>query len=184
MFNLDDYEPVAERIAKFWKIHPQGSLQTELIEHTATRFIVKATAYTADGLILATGYAEETISQRGVNANFALPNCETSAIGRCLANANFAAKVDKRASREEMEKVARVTAEPPPGDLWATDSVPTLQAATAIVEAELGASLAPTCKHGVMIAKSGTSQKTGKPYSGYVCSSNDRKDQCEPRWGK
>jgi hypothetical protein len=34
-----------------------------------------------------TGLAEETISGRGVNSTSALENCETSAIGRALANA-------------------------------------------------------------------------------------------------
>jgi hypothetical protein len=52
----------------------------------------------------ATGLAMETISDRGVNANFALPNAETSAIGRALANAGFSAK-GKRPSREEMAAV-------------------------------------------------------------------------------
>ena len=51
-----------------------------------------------------TGLAEETIQGRGVNATSALENCETSAIGRALANAGYATK-GKRASREEMVKV-------------------------------------------------------------------------------
>jgi hypothetical protein len=52
-----------------------------------------------------TGLAEETVQGRGVNATSALENCETSAIGRALANAGYATK-GKRASREEMSKVA------------------------------------------------------------------------------
>lgn len=195
MFNLDDYEPVDARIAKWWAKHPEGSLQTELIVYSDTRFIVKATAYTADGLIVATGYAEETISQKGVNANFALPNCETSAIGRCLANAGFQAKLGKRASREEMEKVNRVnstidktdkTPAQENADLWAITTPAPIAEAVSVLERELGAQVVevPSCKHGLMQAKSGISSKTGKPYSGYVCSSKDRKDQCEPRWNK
>jgi len=38
-------------------------------------------------------------------------NCETSALGRALANGGFAAK-GKRPSREEMQKVERRQAEP------------------------------------------------------------------------
>ena len=185
MFNLDDYEPVDARIAKWWAKHPEGSLQTELIEYSETRFIVKATAYTADGLIVATGYAEETISQKGVNANFALPNCETSAIGRCLANAGFQAKLGKRASREEMVKVQQVnvSTNDDPWVITAPEAQP-MAAALDIVERELGAKIIPQCKHGEMLPKSGLSAKTGKPYSGFVCSSKDRADKCEARWNK
>lgn len=187
MFNLDDYEPVDARIAKWWAKHPEGSLQTELIEYSETRFIVKATAYTAEGLIVATGYAEETISQKGVNANFALPNCETSAIGRCLANAGFQAKLGKRASREEMEKVNRVNVAPAT-DPWQVTAPPAAPMAEAVdvLARELGAQVVtvPSCKHGEMDFKSGISAKTGRPYSGYTCPSKDRKDQCEARWNK
>ena len=37
----------------------------------------------------------------------------------------------------------------------------------------------PTCKHGPMEHKSGTS-KAGKPYSGYFCARNDK--MCKPVW--
>ena len=41
-FNLEDYETVEERLIKFWKEHPDGRIETELIEATSTRFIVVA----------------------------------------------------------------------------------------------------------------------------------------------
>ena len=108
MFNLEDYETVEERLAKFWKEHPDGRIYTTLVEHTLQRFIVQAAIYRTevDAHPWTTGYAEETVSTRGVNSTSALENCETSAIGRALANANYASK-GKRPSREEMEKVAR-----------------------------------------------------------------------------
>jgi hypothetical protein len=177
MFNLEDYEPVDARIAKWWEKHPEGSLQTELIEASGTRFIVKAISYTADGLIVATGYAEETVSQKGVNATSALENCETSAIGRALANAGFQAKIGKRASREEMASVQRAQAT----DEW---SAPTIKQAIDVVADTLGAVTVRSCKHGEMVPKQGISSKTGKPYSGWVCSSKDKKDQCEAVWSR
>jgi hypothetical protein len=109
MFNLEDYETVEERLIKFWKDHPDGQIHTKLMEHTSGRFIVEASIYRteADTRPWTTGLAEETVQGRGVNATSALENCETSAIGRALANAGYATK-GKRASREEMNKVATV----------------------------------------------------------------------------
>lgn len=109
MFNLEDYETVEARLEKFWKDNPDGLIYTDLIEHSATRFIVKAGVFRTenDARPWATGYAEETIAARGVNATSALENCETSAIGRALANANYATK-GKRPSREEMSKVQTI----------------------------------------------------------------------------
>jgi hypothetical protein len=105
-FNLDDYETVEERLVKFWKAYPEGRIITTLLAESSTRYIVRAELY-KDGseLIWATGLAEETVQGRGVNSTSALENCETSAIGRALANAGYATK-GKRASREEMSKVA------------------------------------------------------------------------------
>jgi hypothetical protein len=105
-FDLSNYETVDERLHKWWKEYPDGRLETEIIEATDTRFIVLCKLFKteADTKPCATGLAMETISDRGVNANFALPNAETSAIGRALANAGFSAK-GKRPSREEMAAV-------------------------------------------------------------------------------
>lgn len=106
-FNLDDYETVEERIAKFWKDHPEGRIVTTMLEGSASRFIVHAAIYRGkdDSRPYATGLAEETVQGRGVNATSALENAETSAIGRATANAGYATK-GKRPSREEMSKVA------------------------------------------------------------------------------
>ena len=183
MFNLEDYEPVDSRIAKWWEKHPNGSIQTEIVKDTGNAYIMKATLYTEEGLIVTTGYASEVITERGVNATSALENCETSAIGRALANAGFQAKLGKRASREEMAKVERSTAAKP--DVWESspsEGMSTLGEAVDVLTRELGAEAIPQCKHGARERKSGISSKTGKPYSGWVCSSKNRKDQCEAMW--
>ena len=125
MFNLADYEPVEVRLEKFIKDHPAFRISTELEVVEATRYIVKAYLFkdAQDSLAWATGYAEETVTSRGVNQTSALENCETSAIGRALANAGYAPK-GKRPSREEMGKVVVKKAEKPAmadeQDYWTT----------------------------------------------------------------
>ena len=103
------YEPVEERLARFISDWPDFRIATELESLENGQFIVKAYLYRtfADSVAFATGYAAEKVSDRGVNANFALPNAETSALGRALANAGYAPK-GKRMSREEAAHVNRV----------------------------------------------------------------------------
>jgi hypothetical protein len=119
-----------------------------------------------------------------------LENAETSAIGRALANAGYAAK-GKRASREEMTKVA--TYSPPGSRARAVENVlresfaedkkePTVWSVGDVVEAIPMPPKAQECKHGMMILKEGIA-KTGKSYYGYVCSAA-KPDQCDARWHK
>ena len=104
-FNLEDYETVEERLVKFWADNKDGRIVTTLLHFSDTRFIVRTEIYRGlDTPVWATGLAEETVQGKGVNATSALENCETSSLGRALANAGYATK-GKRASREEMSKV-------------------------------------------------------------------------------
>ena len=193
MFNLEDYETVEERLIKFWKEHPDGRIETTLVESTLQRFIVKASVYRteADPQAWTTGFAEETVSTRGVNSTSALENCETSAIGRALSNAGYATK-GKRPSREEMSKVK--AAEPKPfaekladkitlekeDDPWTTKEVhptPSTAEAVALVQDVLGAVKIdkdiPRCRnchdHKPMEWKTGVSAKNNKPWGKFDC---------------
>jgi len=108
-FNLDDYETVEERIVKFWTQYPDGRIETGLISKEDNQYIFVSHLYRnsdVETLPFSSGYAQEVVGQGMVNKTSALENCETSAIGRALANAGFATK-GKRASREEMSKVQR-----------------------------------------------------------------------------
>ena len=203
-FNLADYETVESRLEKFWKEFPDGRISTELEVCEAHRYVVKAYLYRTylDQVAYSTGFAEEKDSDRGVNATSALENCETSAIGRALANAGFATK-GRRPSREEMVKVS---AKPvilkekypePVKDAWTIENpkdvqeVVHIEGAPSLIEAinllsdEMNAKevpQAPKCQHDFMIHKTGVSAKTGKPYEGYTCPSKNRAEQCPPIW--
>lgn len=107
-FNLADYETVADRIKKFWADHPNGAIVSDIIENPTNggEWVVKSYIYIdRTQEVAATGLASEIPGTGMANKTSALENCETSAIGRALANLNYSG--DKRASREEMAKVAR-----------------------------------------------------------------------------
>ena len=200
MFNLDNYETVESRLEKWHEKYPDNRIETELIEATEKRFVVFAKIFKTEADIkpCSTGLAFEVITEKGVNSTSALENCETSAIGRALANAGFAAK-GKRASREEMAKVNN--AEPNQYEKKLQErryGAPGTKSAA--IEDALRASFAvdnkvddpqqwtiadavdavghttpkepPMCEHG-MILKQGVA-KTGKPYYGYVCKASNK----------
>lgn len=113
-YNIDDYENVETRIKRFYADFPDGRIFT--IDYTtpedrkAGMWRVQAVVFLnandqAADLPKASGLAFEVDGTPGANKTSALENAETSAIGRALANANYSG--NRRASREEMEKVAR-----------------------------------------------------------------------------
>ena len=202
MFNLADYEPVEVRLEKFIKDYPDFRISTELEVIEATRYVVKAYLYKSkeDSVAWATGYAEETVTSRGVNQTSALENCETSAIGRALANAGYAPK-GKRPSQEEMKKVVAAKPPKPPvqevvqddQDYWTTpvgqynkvvDAPVTLEKALETVTAIMGtpeAIEAPSCEHGHMQWREG--EKNGKAWAGYFCNSAvSSAHRCPAKW--
>jgi len=209
MFNLEDYETVEERLIKFWKEHPDGRIDTKLVDASATRFIVQAYIYRTevDQHPWASGLAEETISGRGVNATSALENCETSAIGRALASAGYATK-GKRPSREEMAKVqeqSKVKAEldkvkakmaessgeyipvEKAHDPWTTapaQQAQILESAVEMVKSGLGGTMPDeSCIHGARVWKTGT-KKTGGEWGHWKCMAQIMGDaqRCDPIW--
>jgi hypothetical protein len=202
MFNLADYETVEVRLEKFIKDYPDFRISTELEVCEKDRYIVKAYLFktTQCSSAFSTGLAEEKVTDRGVNQTSALENCETSAIGRALANAGYAAK-GKRPSREEMTKVvaakpvkpAVADVKPDDQDYWTTpvgqykgvvDAPVTLEKAMENVAAIMGtgeAVEAPSCEHGHMQWREG--EKNGKAWGGYFCNTAiSSAHRCPTKW--
>ena len=121
-FNLDDYEPVAARLDRWLHAKIAGyeastndfpRLITRMISQPGADICVIRAELWLGEMLISTGYAEEirdTSGKRTVNSSSHVENCETSAIGRALANCGMAGSdMSKRPSREEMSKVQRTS---------------------------------------------------------------------------
>lgn len=196
MFDLSQYETVDQRLEKFWIKYPDGAIITELVAYKDDRFIFKASVYKtyADSLPFATGFAEEIVSGRGVNATSACENAESSAIGRALHTGGISKHSEgkPRPSAEEMKKVQanqpkpfaekladKITIEKE-DDPWTTKAVlpaPSAAEAVALVQDVLGATKIdkdiPRCRnchdHKPMEWKTGVSAKNNKPWGKFDC---------------
>ena len=105
-FNLDDYEPVAARHSRWLAQHSNGRTITHMVSTPGSDICVIRAELWLEDVCIATGYAEEVRGAGNVNRTSHVENCETSAVGRALANAGMAGSdVNKRPSREEMTKV-------------------------------------------------------------------------------
>jgi hypothetical protein len=118
-FDLSSYEPVAERLDRWLNAKIAGyNASTNDYPRVLTRMVsepgadicvIRAELWLGENLI-ATGYAEEVRGAGNVNRTSHVENCETSAIGRALANCGMAGSdMAKRPSREEMSKVQRTS---------------------------------------------------------------------------
>ena len=196
MFNLSEYTTVSERIKLFREMFPMGRIITKLIYEDANRVVFTAELYRddEDERPFSTGYAREITSDRGVNKDFALENCETSAIGIAAKNAGIGTEKNS-ISREEAEKVNRVKAkdatieqvkakmaqtsgeyipvvkEEDPWTIKPATMPPTMGEAVSMVKEIIGGQTdkdIPHCKHGEMMWKTGTT-KAGKPWGHMKC---------------
>ena len=204
-FNLEDYTTVQERSNIFWERYPNGAVRTRIISESDTRVIVVCELFrdNSDEKPFATGHAKEVISDRGVNRDFALENCETSARGVAFKAANIGTEKNGP-SREEMVRVNEKQFTPKygrPGSksaameyaLHLTDTLSKDSANEPVPVAwSIGDSISQigevptvkfTCRHGDMVKKEGIAKATQKPYAGYVCSA-PKGDQCDAKWAK
>ena len=114
-FNLDDYEMVKDRLPLFYERYPDGRITCEILSETPEGVTMKAYLYKnldeqCHQAPLATGIAHE---KPGGFIDKYYENCETSGIGRALANLNLRNPNKDRPSREEMESAQSMQASKP-----------------------------------------------------------------------
>ena len=80
------YVEVNERLKFFRENYPDHSLNTEVVQLTDDRVVMKATIFNNMGTPLATGHAYEDKASSFINKTSFIENCETSAWGRALSN--------------------------------------------------------------------------------------------------
>jgi hypothetical protein len=91
---MADYIPVADRIGAFYDKHPEGSIQSEMVELTDSRVVMRAYAYrTPDDPRPGIGYSSMNIpGSTSFTRGSEVENCETSAWGRAIAALGFEVK--------------------------------------------------------------------------------------------
>jgi hypothetical protein len=182
---LDGYEDVNARIKRVRQEYPELRLVAyiEDIDLVAGYILVRAEAYKtyADDKPSAVDYAFEVRTERGVNANFFVENCVTSAYGRVIGLLSPGGA--GRPTRQDMEKAQNV--DPALNVRGAQGAVPTAAESIAALKTKLGAEEmpeAPKCVHGHRIFIEGVSSKTSKAYKGYLCPEKTKAKQCPAIW--
>jgi hypothetical protein len=136
-FNLQDYETVEQRLHRAYKDHPLMRVITKnlttLQDRQVSTWVVQAEiwlpypdsmaemALHSDGWYLkSTGLAFEIDGVGMAQKTAALETCESSSIGRALANAGYSG--NKRTTREEMAKAERGQTPAAPAKDWLKDA--------------------------------------------------------------
>ena len=210
MFNLEDYETVAQRVIRFQKLHLGGRIVTEVVKLDPERaeVLAKASVYREHedtepaGVDYAFGIASTyPTSMR----KFYVEDTITSAVGRALS---LVLETNQKPTREDMQKVkqheevknllqetkakmAQTATEyvpvPKEDDPWAirpAEPTQTLEQAVEMVKDVLGGTATDeSCKHGARVWKTGVS-KQNKPWGHWRCPEfgHPMNDPCDPIW--
>ena len=104
-----DYVQVNERVRAF-RTHPDFasmSIETSIIDISEKRVLMVAKILDSEGLVRATGHAEEVQTNHGVNATSYVENCETSAVGRALGFMGIGVDTSIASSEEVENAISR-----------------------------------------------------------------------------
>lgn len=116
-----NYVMVNDRI-KFFRENEKyagWSLTSELVNLTEDSCVIKAIVANPDGIVVATGFAQEDRTSSMFNKTSFVENCETSAWGRALGNLGIgiddsiasAEEVDIAIKKQEVEKNLKLKCE-------------------------------------------------------------------------
>lgn len=83
-FKGKGYVMVNKRVLAFRELFPNGRIETEIVDLTNGVVTMKAYVYNEEGVLLATGYAQEKESSSYINKTSFVENAETSCVGRAL----------------------------------------------------------------------------------------------------
>jgi hypothetical protein len=197
MFNLEDYETVSDRVARFQKLHLGGRIVTEVVslDNVKGEVLARAEVYREhedtqpSGVDYAFGIAA-TYPQS--MRKFYVEDTVTSAVGRALS---LVLDTDKKPTREDMQKVKAhnevkasidqvkakmaqtsgeyipVVKEEDPWTIKAATMPPTMGEAVATVKEIIGGQTEkdiPRCPHGDMVWKTGQTG-AGKAWGHFKC---------------
>ena len=210
MFNLDDYETVADRVSRFQKLHLGGRIVTKVIslDNTKGEVLAMAEVYREheDTLPAGVDYAFGVASTYPVSMRkFYVEDTVTSAVGRALS---LILDTDKKPTREDMQKVKAneevkaqvaeakakmaetsqeyipVQQKEDPWTMQVAAPVVTMEQAVETVKAVLGGTaIDESCVHGARVWKTGTT-KAGKQWGHWKCMNQIQGDaeRCDPIW--
>lgn len=184
MVNLDNYEDVNSRIARFRKLHPNGRLVAKIIDRDMTLanawVLIEASVYLNQddtqpaGVDVALGHVA---FYRENMKRWFVEDTSTSAIGRAIS---LVLPSDNRPTRQDMEHAQsdpwKLTGEEPtPAQAFKDEALAMAKAAlnAKVVEINL------RCQHGERLHKTGTNKKGGT-WEAYFCPSKDDNDKCAP----
>ena len=190
MFNLDEYEDVNTRIKRFRTENISGRIECEIIEVDLAKglVLVKASVYREheDTVPAAVDYAygNQAFYRENMKRWFVEDTC-TSAVGRAIG---LLMPTEHRPTKQNMQQVVDAP-KVLDSDPWqvhppAEGTAEPLATGINLIQGALGGEIIeeiPTCSHGRMIWKEGTSAKTGNKYQGWVCVSKT-KPQCPAQW--
>jgi hypothetical protein len=197
MFNLEDYETVSDRVARFQKLHLGGRIVTQVVslDNSKGEVLARAEVYREheDTQPAAVDYAFGIASTYPQSMRkFYVEDTVTSAVGRALS---LVLDTDKKPTREDMQKVKHheetksivaetkakmaqtsgeyipVVKEDDPWTIKPATMPPTMEEAVSTVKEIIGGQTErdiPHCPHGEMFWKTGTT-KAGKPWGHFKC---------------
>ena len=194
MFDLDDYETIAQRIRRFRTEFISGRIETSIIDVDLVKghILIEARVYREhedlSPAAIDYAYGNQAFYNQNMKRWF-VEDTTSSAIGRAIS---LLTPGEHRSTQETMAQVQQAAPERLDSDPWATLTI-TSEAALEplahslnLIQGALGGVItdeAQTCAHGRMNWKEGISAKTNSAYKGWVCPSK-AKPQCPPVWIK